>query len=149
MIPTNDGSVCVCASATPHWIGRGGPEVIADVIGSTFPDLVTQARRRRGDAGYWKDPLSVHGFTDALRDAPSSWRAPSSMCSPTALRGCQRRRDELSSELFDVVDAIAGHRWTDGEIPQTPRAAERGVADEVGVLAPLPTIAPGTRVGGP
>ena len=33
-----------------------------------------------------------------------------------ALAGYQARRDELSADLFDVIDVIAGHQWTDAEI---------------------------------
>jgi 2-polyprenyl-6-methoxyphenol hydroxylase-like FAD-dependent oxidoreductase len=177
VIPTNDGLACVFASATPRRIGRGGPAVIVDVIGETFPDLGARlgaaeappafrtfagqpGHIRRswgdgwalvGDAGYWKDPLSVHGITDALRDAELLARALLAVFTeaadePTALGDYQRRRDELSSELFDVVDVIAGHRWTDAEIPQLLLRLSAAMADEVEALAALPPILPDSLV---
>lgn len=60
-----------------------------------------------GDAGYFKDPLTAHGITDALRDAEILARA--------ATRGnlpdYQTTRDALSRELFDVTDDIASFDW--------------------------------------
>src|SRR5438045_2875541 len=38
-IPTNDGQVCVFASATPERIGRGGTGVIESILRSSAPDL--------------------------------------------------------------------------------------------------------------
>ena len=51
-------------------------------------------------------------------------------------------RDELSSELFDVVDVIAGQRWTDEEIPQLLLRLSAAMVDEVEALAALPPILP-------
>ena len=83
------------ASATPERIGRGGTDVIESIVRSSAPDLAERLRAAQapartrtfrghpgfmrkpwgngwalvGDAGYFKDPLSTHGMTDALRDA--------------------------------------------------------------------------------
>ena len=103
VIPTNDGKACVFASASPKRIARGGVAVLSDVIAEGTPQLAERLRRaspppgtrtwpgqpgyiRRshgpgwalvGDAGYFKDPLSAHGLTDALRDAELLARAVS------------------------------------------------------------------------
>jgi len=57
-----------------------------------------------GDAGYFKDPLTAHGITDALRDAQ--------LLADAVVDGTMARyaavRDELSRPLFEVADAIAG-----------------------------------------
>jgi len=83
-----------------------------------------------GDAGYFKDPLTAHGLTDALRDAELLARGITAVIGGAderdALARYQKTRDALSTALFDVTDAIAGHRWTDAEIPSllpssTPR----------------------------
>jgi 2-polyprenyl-6-methoxyphenol hydroxylase-like FAD-dependent oxidoreductase len=100
-IPTNDGQVCVFASGTPERIGRGGADIIESIVGSSAPDLAERLRVAQapaatrtfrghpgfmrklwgkgwalvGDAGYFKDPLSTHGMTDALRDAELVARA--------------------------------------------------------------------------
>jgi flavin-dependent dehydrogenase len=68
-----------------------------------------------GDAGYFKDPATAHGITDALRDAELLARAI--LCGRSrALAEYQITRDVLSRPLFDATDAIASFRWTLDEI---------------------------------
>jgi flavin-dependent dehydrogenase len=64
-----------------------------------------------GDAGYFKDPITAHGITDALRDAELLSRAVVSG-SESSLAAYQDTRDALSVELFDITDEIAGYGWT-------------------------------------
>jgi flavin-dependent dehydrogenase len=68
-----------------------------------------------GDAGYFKDPATAHGITDALRDAELLARAVLSG-KPGALADYQNMRDALSRPLFDVTDAIASYQWSFDEI---------------------------------
>lgn len=148
VIPTNDGQACVFAGATPERIGRGGMRVLMETIAESAPELVprlaaAQAPRslrtftgrpghlRRswgpgwalvGDAGYFKDPISAHGLTDALRDAELLARALTDVVvdgaeERDALAGYQATRDAVSRQMFEVTDAIGGHGWTDAEIP--------------------------------
>jgi 2-polyprenyl-6-methoxyphenol hydroxylase-like FAD-dependent oxidoreductase len=63
-----------------------------------------------GDAAYFKDPLTAHGITDALRDAELLARAVVE-CSETALAGYQSTRDTMAAGLFDVTDEIASFAW--------------------------------------
>jgi len=63
-----------------------------------------------GDAGYFKDPITAHGISDALRDAEFLARAVE-QGTDQALAGYQSTRDELSRELFDITDAVAGFAW--------------------------------------
>ena len=49
-----------------------------------------------------------------------------------ALVRYQMTRDALSTALFDATDAIAGHRWTDAEIPSLLLQLNATMADEVG-----------------
>lgn len=63
-----------------------------------------------GDAGYFKDPLTAHGITDALRDAELLATAVVEG-SLAALASYQARRDRLSMRLFEVTDEIASCRW--------------------------------------
>ena len=63
-----------------------------------------------GDAGYFKDPLTAHGITDALRDA-EILAAAISRDTTQALARYQHTRDALSADLFDVTDQIAGLNW--------------------------------------
>ncbi|MDP3460374.1 MAG: NAD(P)/FAD-dependent oxidoreductase [Hyphomonas sp.] len=61
-----------------------------------------------GDAGYFKDPITAHGITDALRDAEMLAR------SVTAGKPDEyaRIRDSLSADFFRLTDLIAGYDWT-------------------------------------
>jgi flavin-dependent dehydrogenase len=80
----------------------------------TFPGLKGFLRQAYGpgwalvgDAGYFKDPLTAHGITDALRDAELLANAASAgtMAEYAAIR------DRLSLPLFEVTDAIAALDW--------------------------------------
>ena len=57
-----------------------------------------------GDAGYFKDPLTAHGITDALIDAELLANA-AAVGEESALAGYQIARDKRSG-LFDVTDAV-------------------------------------------
>jgi flavin-dependent dehydrogenase len=63
-----------------------------------------------GDAGYYKDPLTAHGITDALRDADLLSRAIIEGHS-SSLVTYQDQRDALSLPFFGITDAIAGFSW--------------------------------------
>jgi flavin-dependent dehydrogenase len=63
-----------------------------------------------GDAGYFKDPLTAHGITDALRDAELLSRAIIEG-HPSSLSTYQSQRDALSLPFFSITDAVAGFSW--------------------------------------
>jgi 2-polyprenyl-6-methoxyphenol hydroxylase-like FAD-dependent oxidoreductase len=139
-IPTNDGRTCVFVSVPPsryradilkdraagfHAVLREVAPVLADSVAGREPDggLLAFAGRRGylrqahgpgwalvGDAGYFKDPITAHGITDALRDAE--------LLAEAAVRGTtadfaeyQATRDALSRPLLEVTDAIAAYDW--------------------------------------
>ena len=63
-----------------------------------------------GDAAYYKDPITAHGITDALRDAELLARAVlvaphGGQAQLDALRDYQHTRDRLSDPLFDLRSA--------------------------------------------
>ena len=96
-----------------------------------------------GDAGYFRDPITTHGMTDALRDAElladgllATWAGEQSEA--VALSGYQAKRDRLSSQLFEVSDRIAGYGWDSAEIQQLLREVSSAMSDEVGLLQSLP-----------
>jgi menaquinone-9 beta-reductase len=70
-----------------------------------------------GDAGYFKDPLTAHGITDALRDAQLLSRRVVEG-SALALETYQRERDALSLPFLRVTDAIASFSWDLDELKQ-------------------------------
>jgi 2-polyprenyl-6-methoxyphenol hydroxylase-like FAD-dependent oxidoreductase len=105
-----------------------------------------------GDAGFFRDPLTAHGLTDALRDAELLARAIVAVVvdgaeERDALGGYQRTRDALSTAVFDLTEVIAGHYWTEQEIPDLLRRVHTAMSDEVKALAALPPLPPLTRQG--
>jgi len=147
VIPTNDGQACVFAAATPGRIGRGGVELIQQVADAGSPEIGDRLRRATaprgtrtwighhgyiresfgpgwalvGDAGYFKDPISAHGITDALRDAELLARAVidgsgDDASLHDALAEYQATRNRLSLPLFNIVNRIATQQWNDVEI---------------------------------
>ncbi|HYJ66665.1 MAG TPA: FAD-dependent monooxygenase [Nocardioidaceae bacterium] len=148
VIPTNDGQTCVFAAATPERIGRGGMPVLGEILAESAPDLIPRLAAARppdrlltfkgrpshlrrswgpgwalvGDSGYFKDPLTSHGITDALRDAELLARAVADVLihdadERDALAGYQATRDALADQMFGVAAEIGRHRWTNEEIP--------------------------------
>jgi len=167
IIPTNGDQVCVFVNATPQRIQRGGVRLIESVMRSSAPQLAERLQRAQapagtrlfrappgflrrswgrgwalvGDAGYFKDPISAHGMTDALRDAELLARALLAMHEGAdetiALADYQRIRDTLSLPLFTIVDRIASHQWTDAEIGDLLKRFSASMREEVTLLASL------------
>lgn len=139
-IPTNDGRHCVFVSVAPARyrdgilrdraggfravLGEVSP-ALAGQVAAVEPDggLLAFAGRRGylrqahgpgwalvGDAGYFKDPITAHGITDALRDAELLADAAASG-TEAAFARYQTVRDALSRPLLDVTDAIAAYDW--------------------------------------
>lgn len=139
-IPTNAGLHCVFASVPPAtWRAafRGRPAAAFEAtLQAAAPGLAVRvaaglragpfslfAGRRGffrqawgpgwalvGDAGYFKDPATAHGITDALRDAELLARA-ALHGSAGAFAGYAATRDALSLPLFEATEEIAGFAW--------------------------------------
>ena len=165
VVPTNDGLACVWAGApSDRFTGRRGsdleaaylemlteahPGVARSIAGTprvgplrAFPGQPGWIRASAGagwalvgDAGYFKDPITAHGITDALRDAQLLARAViSAPRSLEALRDYERTRDRLSAPLFDLTDRIAGYRWDLPELREMLRELSEAMRPEVAVL---------------
>jgi flavin-dependent dehydrogenase len=91
-----------------------------------------------GDAGYFKDPLTAHGITDALRDAEFLSRAVVDG-GQDALAGYERSRDRLSLPLFDIAESIAAYRWDLDEIRGLLLTESAAMKPEVAALRALDT----------
>jgi 2-polyprenyl-6-methoxyphenol hydroxylase-like FAD-dependent oxidoreductase len=89
-----------------------------------------------GDAGYFKDPLTAHGITDALRDAELLARAIVKGTT-TALADYETARLDLSRRLFEITDEIASFGWTDADLQSLHREFSREMSREVRALAAL------------
>jgi|RhiMetdeSRZDD1v2_1073273.scaffolds.fasta_scaffold86776_5 flavin-dependent dehydrogenase len=100
-----------------------------------------------GDAGYFTDPISTHGITDALRDAELAARAilaalGADRSEADAFGDYHRLRDALSSRLFRVADEIASFSWHGATVQPLLRRLSAAMTDEVEALESLPA-APG------
>jgi 2-polyprenyl-6-methoxyphenol hydroxylase-like FAD-dependent oxidoreductase len=170
VIPTNDGLTCVFVGSSPERIASRDstlfPVLLAEAsipvthrvlggrqVGPTRRFLGRPGVMRTpwgpgwalvGDAGYWKDPISAHGLTDALRDAELLSTAVVDAFGSTEARArvaCMRRyhdtRNRLSADLFDITDRIATPGWTDDEIPGLLRSLSGSMAGEVDHLTAL------------
>jgi 2-polyprenyl-6-methoxyphenol hydroxylase-like FAD-dependent oxidoreductase len=171
-IPTNDGLTCVFAGTTAaraaDLIGVGGPayafqrladrsQVAPRLAGAERVGALRYARglpgflRRSwgdgwaliGDAGYWKDPLSTHGITDALRDAELLARAVLRAPGPgpaqlDALAGYQAVRDELALPMLAVTERIAAHDWDLAEVRRLLMTLASTMTDELELIGSLP-----------
>jgi len=181
-VPTNDGETCVFVATTPgrmRELRRAGTEAafsaLLDEADPVFADRVragTSAGRlngwagrpglvRRswgpgwalvGDAGYFKDPITAHGMTDALRDAELLAAAITAgldeVPEPVALARYQRTRDRLSSALFEVTEEVASYAWDTARVQELLRRLSSAMSDEVDYLVALPSWHPGRQVSG-
>jgi flavin-dependent dehydrogenase len=96
-----------------------------------------------GDAGYFKDPLTAHGITDALRDADLLSRAIVAG-GTRALAAYQRERDALSLPFLRITDAIASFSWDLDELKQLHTdlsAAMKAETNHVAGLSQSPSLA--------
>lgn len=165
-IPTNDGATCVFVSvparrfrdevhgpAAPvyrRWIREASTEFdcslqhgrqVEPVRG--FGGHVGFIKRSTGpgwalvgDAGYFKDPLTAHGITDALRDAELLARAILHG-TDAALAHYENTRLDLSRRLFEVTDEIASFDWTEERLQTLHRAFSSEMSREMRALAAL------------
>jgi flavin-dependent dehydrogenase len=100
-----------------------------------------------GDAGYFKDPLTAHGITDALRDAELLARAVVSG-TDAALIDYETTRNDLSRRLFELTDEIASFKWSHDSLQTLHRAFSTEMSREVRALAalePLPGLSRSAR----
>jgi flavin-dependent dehydrogenase len=150
LIPTNDGQVCAWAAVPAHRFDelRTSPDRgFASTFAAVAPDWAEQVRGTRlrgplrgfagspgflrhpwgrgwalvGDASHFKDPLSTHGITDALRDAELLADA---LVTGLDLDGREEEalgeyhdlRDALSRDLHELVDRAASYAWSMAEL---------------------------------
>jgi 2-polyprenyl-6-methoxyphenol hydroxylase-like FAD-dependent oxidoreductase len=179
LIPTNDAT-CVFVATTPARLRQlrrdGGEQAFSSVLAAaapTFVDRVASASpasslrgwagapgffRRSwgpgwalvGDAGYFKDPITTHGMSDAMRDAELLADALLAVLSGVpdglALAAYERLRDRLSSQLFAVTEEVAGYDWDLARVRLLLREVSSAMGDEVDHLQALPEHRTGAAV---
>ena len=158
-IPTNAGQVCVSLSvpgpAFARLLAHQQDDAFRELLSQVAPGLAEQigvAGQARlsgfagqvgfyrqahgpgwalvGDAGYFKDPLTAHGITDALRDAELLARAIDAG-SDEAFADYQEERDAASLELFETTDAIASFSWDMTSVRALHEALAKAMSREV------------------
>jgi len=174
-IPTNDGLTCVFVGSSENRISSRRPDTFTRLLIEASPRLAERVLSGRpegptrrfigrpsfmrrpwgpgwvlvGDAGYWKDPITAHGITDALRDAELVATAiVQSLDAPgpnetTPMQTYHEARNRLSHELFDVTDHVASANWTDDEVPGLLKAISTSMSEEVSHLDDLGHLTPG------
>jgi len=96
-----------------------------------------------GDAGYFKDPLTAHGITDALRDAQLLSGAIVGG-GARELENYQHERDALSLPFLRVTDAIASFAWDLDEVKQLHAelsAVMKAETNHIATLSTAPSLA--------
>jgi flavin-dependent dehydrogenase len=86
-----------------------------------------------GDAGYFKDPITAHGITDALRDSELLARAIASG-TDAALAAYQEQRDAVSRDLFDATDALASYDWSMEEVQALHLRMSKSMGPELEIV---------------
>lgn len=109
------------ASVSPHRGFAGHPGFLRPAWGPGWA--------LAGDAGYFKDPITAHGITDALRDAELLAHAVE-RGTDAALAEYQSLRDDLSLPLFSITDEIASFSWNMGRLQTLHKALSDEMARE-------------------
>jgi len=161
-IPTNNGWTCVFvavpAAAFRAAVAGGRESGYRSVLAHVAPQLAARLSRQPlelhsfsgqagimrqswgpgwalvGDAGCFRDPVTAHGITDALRDA-EMLAAAVLEGSEHALAEYQRARDAVATGLFDVTDRIASFEWDLDGIRQLNEDLAREMSAEVKTMA--------------
>ncbi|MCM2314901.1 MAG: NAD(P)/FAD-dependent oxidoreductase [Thermoanaerobaculia bacterium] len=162
LIPTNDGQVCVFVGGAEdsfrHRVFSNLEIGFAGVLEAASPGIAERVARGElvsryrgfagvhgyiresvgagwalaGDAGYFRDPITTHGISDAFRDAELLARA---IAGEMSLGDFQETRDSVIEPVFDVTDRIAGYDWTMEEIRGYLREMSRAVKPEMKLIA--------------
>jgi 2-polyprenyl-6-methoxyphenol hydroxylase-like FAD-dependent oxidoreductase len=159
-IPTNDGDTCIFASVPAaqfasmpaaeltemyrQTIRSLDPELdaaLAALDGTVrlrafagMPGFIRQSAGRGwalvGDAGFFRDPLTAHGITDALRDAEFLARAIISG-RPRALQHYEPQRNDCVQDMLTITDAICSFDWSLDELSELHLDLSRAMSSAV------------------
>jgi flavin-dependent dehydrogenase len=144
-IPTNDGLTCLFVAAASAHLDASVAELGVSPAFQTIADTTALGERCRGatlsgnvryvrglpsylrrssgpgwalvgDAGYWKDPLSTHGMSDAFRDAELLARAVVAAPAPgpeqrRSLAVYEQQRDARAIPMLSVIERLASFEW--------------------------------------
>lgn len=163
-IPTNDGATNVFVTTTHERyqqdLRQDLPNGFQRLLGDAWKDLASRVAGRApdenlrafpglpgyvrkpygkgwalvGDAGFFRDPITAHGMTDALRDA--GLLAEAYLAGGEAgLADYERRRDAFAVGMLDVSDEIAAFEWDLETVQAMHKRLNRIMARESEALA--------------
>lgn len=161
LIPTNDGQVCVFVGGAASRfrrdvhpdLERGFTNLLAESSPSIAERVAGGVRTSRlrgfagvhgyyrkpfgpgwalvGDAGYFRDPITTHGLSDAFRDAELLARA---VTGSGTFAEYEATRDAVTRDLFEVTEQIAAYDWSAADIRSLLRSVSRAMKPEVDLL---------------
>lgn len=164
LIPTNDGQVCVFVGGAASRFRRDvqpdlerGFMTLLQEASSAVGDRVARGQRTSrfrgfagvhgyyrkpfgpgwalvGDAGFFRDPITTHGLSDAFRDAELLARA---VTGESSFVEYESLRNAVTRDLFDVTERIAAYDWSADEIRVLLRDVSRAMKPELALLAGL------------
>lgn len=168
-IPTNDGLACVFVSVAPerfHAEARGrladffsralaeaAPDLAIDLAGEAprgalvpFPGMRGFMRRAEGpgwrlvgDASHFKDPITAHGMTDALRDVAFLAR---SIEADAPAGTYEALRDDFALPWLEISDRVASFEWDLPELQRLHLRMRDEMVRESDALERLAAVAP-------
>lgn len=147
-------------------LGRGLEALYGEVLSEAAPEVASELKERGaappklrafpgapgfmrrawgpgwalvGDAGFFRDPITAHGITDALRDA--ELLAGAIFAGGDAdLAAYQAARDAVVRPLMDITDRIASFAWDLEEVQGLHRAFSRAMGAGLEVLRTSPPV---------
>ena len=163
LIPTNDGLACIVLSVPMSRFDTGFRSNMVDswqiALDRLTPGLGTHAiangverlkafrgmpgRLRRahgpgwmlvGDSGFFRDPLTSHGISDALRDAEGAAAAILSGREEAAGQ-FEQERNNLALPILAATDDIGAFDWLLEELPERHKRFSEAMKTELAALA--------------
>jgi 2-polyprenyl-6-methoxyphenol hydroxylase-like FAD-dependent oxidoreductase len=113
-------------SESPIRAFRGTPGLLRQACGPGW-SLV-------GDAGFFRDPLTSHGISDAMRDAEGVASALLAD-SEAAMRRFEDQRDAFALPILEATEAISGFDWGIEELPERHKRFSDVLKAETALLA--------------
>jgi flavin-dependent dehydrogenase len=162
VIPTNDGLACIVASIPSRFFDGDFRANLAQayrrVLEKLSPGLGEHAIRHGverlkafrgapgrlreafgpgwvlvGDAGFFRDPLTSHGISDALRDAEGAATAIISD-HPAGFHQFRDERNSLALPILSATDALGAFDWSLAELSELHQRFSEAMKAEVAVL---------------
>ncbi|HCP80311.1 MAG TPA: NAD(P)/FAD-dependent oxidoreductase [Octadecabacter sp.] len=144
LIPTTNGAHCLFTSCAPDafrsWFAKDAFSGATKILATWEPEIAADLSARGpvermrkfpgapghicqcagpgwalvGDAGYFKDPATAHGITDAFLDANRLARVLYDTSGDA--RAYQVERDQIAPTLFDLTNKVASLEWDFDEL---------------------------------